>query len=150
MPLDRDRQLVGSVENRACAACNRSGIPIRNALCAECAQVHWFCPECGRILDRDSDAVCTCGFPLARYEERLVEIDREEARKRGEHEARLSAEERYWHRRIGLWSIGAGAVLIATGAVLGFVWRGTTAIVVLGLGVLVQAHGLYKRFRLGA
>jgi hypothetical protein len=151
MPVDRDRQRAGSTENIACAACNRSGQPIRNALCPECEEVHWFCPECGRILDRDSDPVCICGFEQARLENRLLEIEQKEARQRAETEAMLVAETKLWHRRFGRGFVLAGvALLVVGGALRAFTAAGAAAIVVLGVGALLAGYGLFKRFHLGA
>ena len=148
--MDRDREYVGKVENRACAACNNSGVPIRNALCAECEKVHWFCPECGRILDRDTDAVCTCGFPQNRLEARLLEVEAEERRKQADKEAQLRAEEALWSRRLGglLMALGAGIALVGgAGCLLG---AGTWSLVTLAVGVLALLYGVVKRLHLGA
>ena len=148
--MDRDREYVGKVENRACAACNNSGVPIRNALCAECEKVHWFCPECGRILDRDTDAVCTCSFPLDRLEARLLEVEAEERRKFAEKEAQLRAEEALWGRRLGGMLMTLGAVLVVAGGGGRLLGPSTWSMITLAAGVLALLYGLVKRTRLGA
>ena len=148
--MDRDREFVGKVENRACAACNNSGVPIRNALCAECSKVHWFCPECGRILDRDSDVVCTCGFPQARLEARLLEVEAEERQKLQAKEAELRAEAVLWARRLGGMFLTLGAVLLALGALARWLGGGSWSLVVLALGAVALLYGGFKRTRLGA
>jgi len=148
--MDRDREYVGKVENRACAACNNSGVPIRNALCAECEKVHWFCPECGRILDRDTDAVCTCGFPQNRLEARLLEVEAEERRKQADKEAQLRAEEALWSRRLGGFFLTVGLVIAAAGGAGRLLGPSTWSLVTLAVGGVAVLYGVVKRFRLGA
>jgi hypothetical protein len=143
MAIDRDRDYLGDPTNVACAACNQSGIPIRNALCDPCAEIHWFCCECGRILDRDTDLVCTCGFELKNLEKRLQQIEREEAAKVAAKAAALAAEDRRWHRRFGAVFTGIGAVLVVVFA-LGMA-TGTAGWVTLAVGVAMFCYGLYQR-----
>ena len=141
MALDRDRDYLGDPTNVACAACNQSGRPIRNALCEECSKIHWFCCVCGRILDRDTDLVCTCGFALENLEERLRQIEEEEAREKVRKAAKLDAEEKLWHRRFGLVLAIAGLVLAAIGTLA---FAGIAVWICVGLGGVLLTWGVCR------